>query len=127
MDGLIRLDTHVVVWLYTGQVEELSAKAVAALEQHVPTISPVVQLELDYLHEIDRLVVGGADIVGDLHHRIGLRVSEVALDALVNAAAALVWTRDPFDRLIVADALVAGAGLVTKDRTIHDHTKIARW
>ena len=127
MERLIRLDTHVVVWLYTGQVEELSAQAVAAIERHLPTISPVVQLELDYLREIDRLMVGGAHIVGDLHHRIGLWVSDVPLDALVHAAAALAWTRDPFDRLIVADALVAGAALVTKDRTIHDHTTIARW
>jgi PIN domain nuclease of toxin-antitoxin system len=86
-----------------------------------------VQLELDYLHDIDRLMVGGAHIVADLHHRIGLRMSEVALSALVHTAAALAWTRDPFDRLIVADALVAGAGLVTKDRTIHDRTAIALW
>lgn len=127
MERLIRLDTHVVVWLYTGQVEELSTQATDAVEQHVPTISPMVQLELDYLHQIDRLMVGGADIVADLRHRIGLRMSEVPLDALVHAAAALAWTRDPFDRLIVADALVAGARLVTKDRHIHERTAIAVW
>ena len=127
MDGVIRLDTHVVVWLYTGETEQLSTAAVAAIEQHELVVSPMVQLELSYLHEIGRLTIGGADIIGDLERRVGLRRSDVVLEALADTAASLTWTRDPFDRLIVADALVAGAALVTKDRTIHDHTTIARW
>jgi len=124
---VIRLDTHVVVWLYTGETEQLSAGAITALEENQPVVSPMVQLELTYLHEIDRLSVGGADILADLARRIGLQLSDAPLDALVETAAALTWTRDPFDRLIVADALVAGAILVTKDRAIHDQTAVALW
>ena len=127
MEPLIRLDTHVVVWLYTGQVEEFSTGAVAAIEEHQLVVSPMVQLELSYLHEIGRLTVGGAEIVADLSRRVGLERSDVSLDALVETAAALTWTRDPFDRLIVADAFVSGATLLTKDRTIHGRTAIARW
>ena len=124
---MIRLDTHVVVWLYTGETEQLSAGAIAALEENQPVVSPMVQLELTYLHEVDRLRVGGADIIADLARRIGLQLSDAPLDALVETAAALTWTRDPFDRLIVADALVAGTALVTKDRAIHDQTAVALW
>lgn len=127
MDGVIRLDTHVVVWLYTGETEQLSDPASAAIEERQLIVSPMVQLELNFLHEIGRLTIGGADIIADLERRVGLRRSDVPLDALVDTAAALTWTRDPFDRLIVADALVAGAWLLTKDRAIHDHTTIARW
>jgi len=127
VDGVIRLDTHVVVWLYTGETEQLSAGAITALEENQPVVSPMVQLELTYLHEIDRLRVGGADIIADLARRIGLQLSDAPLDALVETAAALTWTRDPFDRLIVADALVAGTALVTKDRAIHDRTAVALW
>lgn len=124
---MIRLDTHVVVWLFTGEVEQLSADAIVAIEQHQLVVSPMVQLELSYLHEIGRLTIGGADMIADLERRIGLRRSDRALEALVDTAASLTWTGDPFDRLIVADALVAGAALITKDRTIHDHATIARW
>src|SRR6056297_1339588 len=127
MDGVIRLDTHVVVWLFTGETEQLSADAIDALEQHQLVVSPMVQLELSYLHEIGRLAIGGADMIADLRHRIGLQRSDLAFDYLVRTAATLTWTRDPFDRLIVADALVAGGALITKDRTIHDHTTIALW
>jgi PIN domain nuclease of toxin-antitoxin system len=127
MDGVIRLDTHVIVWLYTGETEQLSTEARTAIEQHELVVSPMVHLELNYLHEIGRLTVGGADIIADLERRVGLRRSDLALEALVDTTASLTWTRDPFDRLIVADALVAGAALITKDRTIHDHTTIALW
>ena len=124
---MIRLDTHVVVWLFTGETEQLSTDAIGAIEQHQLVISPMVQLELSFLHEIGRLTIGGADMIADLERRIGLRRSDLPLDAIVDTAATLTWTPDPFDRLIVPDALVARAALVTKDRTIHDHTTIASW
>ena len=127
MAGVIRLDTHVVVWLYTGEIERLSAPAIEAIESHLPFISPMVQLELTYLHEIGRLTVSGADIVGDLQERIGLRLSESTMTAVVHAAASLTWTRDCFDRIIVADAIVAAAHLVTKDDVIREHTTSALW
>ena len=127
MAGVIRLDTHVAVWLYTGEIERLSAPAIDAIESHLPFISPMVQLELTYLHEIGRLTVSGADIVGDLQERIGLRLSESTMTAVVHAAASLTWTRDPFDRIIVADAIVAAAHLVTKDDVIREHTTSALW
>ena len=37
------------------------------------------------------------------------------------------WTRDPFDRLIAAQAIVADAPLVTADRTILEHLPLATW
>jgi PIN domain nuclease of toxin-antitoxin system len=37
------------------------------------------------------------------------------------------WTRDPFDRLIVGQAIARGAKLVTKDRLIRRHFRGAVW
>jgi PIN domain nuclease of toxin-antitoxin system len=37
------------------------------------------------------------------------------------------WTRDPFDRIIVAQARLRGAPLLTKDRTIQTHHAEAFW
>lgn len=124
---MIRLDTHVVVWLYTGEVDRLSRAAIDLIETHTPVVSPMVQLELTYLHEIDRLTVSGSEIIGDLRQRIGLQVSDVDLGTLVDAAAPLMWTRDPFDRLIVADALTTSSMLVTKDAMIAANCAHARW
>ena len=127
MAGVIRLDTHAVVWLFTGELERFSKKGRAAIDTQQLVVSPIVQLELTYLHEIERLTVGGADILGDLASRIALSTSDQSMLSVVQAAAGLTWTRDPFDRLIVADALSANCPLLTKDEVIRHHVSIARW
>lgn len=124
---MIRLDTHAVLWLYIGEIERFTPNGRELLESELLTISPIVQLELTYLHEIGRLKVGGADIVGDLESRIRLYTVNQPLLAVVQAAASLSWTRDPFDRLIVGDALAANCSLLTKDDAIHAKTPLAVW
>ena len=42
-------------------------------------------------------------------------------------AAEETWTRDPFDRVIVAQARLRGAPLLTKDRAIHAGYERAIW
>jgi PIN domain nuclease of toxin-antitoxin system len=42
-------------------------------------------------------------------------------------ARSLFWTKDPFDRLIVAHALAADAILLTADGTIREHCPQASW
>ncbi len=124
---MIRLDTHAVVWLFTGELERFTKKGRAAIDTQQLVVSPIVQLELTHLHEIGRLTVGGADILGDLASRIGLSTSDQSMLSVVQAAAGLTWTQDPFDRLIVADALSANCPLLTKDEGRSDsQTRVHR-
>lgn len=128
MAPLIYLDTHVVVWLYTGHVDRLSKKARRLIEDDAELmISPMVVLELEYLHEIERLAVGGRDIVHGLATQIGLQTCRLPFPDVIDAAIDQGWTRDPFDRLIVAQAVAAASPLLTKDATIRRHCKLARW
>lgn len=124
---MIRLDTHVVIWLYTGEVERFSDTAAKRLKHEDLVISPIVELELTYLHEIGRLTVPGAVVVADLHERVGLMLSTRHLSSVVAAATPLHWTRDPFDRLIVGDAVSANSALLTKDAAILAHCRLAEW
>ena len=43
------------------------------------------------------------------------------------AAMEFSWTRDPFDRLIAAQALVSGERLLTRDRLIRANCSWAFW
>ena len=124
---MIRLDTHAVVWLYTGELDRFTPEGRVLLESEQLTVSPIVQLELTFLHEIGRLRVGGADILGDLESRLRLFIVNQPLLAVVHAAASLDWTRDPFDRLIVGDAVAANCRLLTKDDAIHANLSLAVW
>jgi PIN domain nuclease of toxin-antitoxin system len=62
-----------------------------------------------------------------LRRSIGLQVADVSLAELVQAATGLSWTRDPFDRLIAAHAILADAPLVTADKTIQANLPLATW
>lgn len=125
--GLIHLDTHIVCWLYEARVDLLSEPARAAIERGRLFVSPIVDLELQYLHEIGRISKGPTAILAALATEIGLAVDGQPLAAIVSRARDLSWTRDPFDRLIVAGTLLAGGRLVTKDTLIRKHCKAALW
>lgn len=62
-----------------------------------------------------------------LRQELGLEVSDGSIAELGQAAMDLSWTRDPFDRLIAAHAIVANTSLVTADRTIREHLPLAVW
>jgi len=112
------IDTHVAVWLYQGEIERFSAAALAALESGQIVIPAMAFLELEFLHEIGRIQKGAHAIVRDLQRRIGLAFSQATQAAVAEQAIAETWTRDPFDRVIVAEARLLELPLVTKDRQL---------
>jgi PIN domain nuclease of toxin-antitoxin system len=126
-ESLAYLDTHVVVWLYDALTDRLSQTATEAIEDNDLVISWMVELELQFLHEIGRLRVKPAEITRHLSTQIGLRLSDVGLEQIVRAAAGMDWTRDVFDRLITAESAATDIPLITKDRTIRTHHKLSIW
>ena len=124
---MIYLDTHVVVWLYAGMIDELSVKVRNLINDHDILVSPIVQLELQYLFEIQRITAKPNEIVSDLSDRIGLKTCEKGFIGIVRRALDCSWTRDPFDRLIVAHAAIDQDLLVTKDQKILTNYRKAIW
>lgn len=84
-------------------------------------------LELEYLHEVGRARDPLQVMLTALHHDIGVEVVDASVAKLAEAAAAISWTRDPFDRLIAAHAIVANVPLVTADETIRENLSLATW
>lgn len=115
---MIYLDTHVVIWLYEGLLVKFSKRARQLLEQQDLLISPIVHMEIEYLYEIKRLHQPATVIIEELIEKLGLTTCDAPLMQIVKIANQLNWTRDPFDRLIVAAAKTKEALLLTKDATI---------
>ena len=125
---MIYLDTHVVVQLYTQAVAGFSDMVLQLLEHESDIrISPMARLETEYLYEIKRLNTQAITIIDSRESSIGLITCSAPFNAVTKAAESLSWTRDPFDRLIVAQASLYDAPLVTKDEKIHLNYKKAIW
>lgn len=127
-EPLIYLDTHVALWLFARADEGLSPAARRVVEAAAALrISPMVVLELDLLCEIGRTRVAAAAICDYLEDRIGLTVCDRPFPEVVARACRMTWTRDSFDRIITAQAALASAPLVTKDRSIRANYPMAVW
>jgi PIN domain nuclease of toxin-antitoxin system len=124
---MIYLDTHVVAWLYAGELDRLPQPVRELLDEEQVVISPMVELELQYLYESGRTTMPGRDVVAALAEEIGLGRCELPFAQVVAGALGESWTRDPFDRLIVAQASARRLPLLTRDQTIHDHYDEAIW
>lgn len=116
------LDTHPLAWFVLDH-RRLGAKAFRLMsgasrgELGIP--SAVV-------HELGRIIAEGklefdgrpSDVFGPILEFHGVRPA--SLDAAIAAPALALPHGDPYDRLIVAEALVLGMPLITKDGNITD-------
>jgi len=124
---MIFLDTHCLVWLYQKNLEKFTKEGLRKIDSDSLFISPAVLLELEYLYEIKRISINGSSVVSWLEERIGLQTDAVSFLPISERAASLKWTRDPFDRLITAQALFHDAELLTKDKIILENYIRAVW
>ena len=107
------LDTHVVLWQLSGE-RELSQSAIAAIAAADDLLFSVVSFaEIGIKAAVGKLVVPE-----DLQAKItDAGVRSLALAAAHGLAVAQLPThhRDPFDRLLIAQAMTEGLTLVTAD------------
>lgn len=114
---MILLDTNALIWL------DQNHRRVRTLARSAPhlLVSPATLLELQLLDEIGRLRLrtGLRGVIDSDRWRID---EPPALQWFEHAAEEL-WTRDPFDRLIVAHARLRRLKLASGDRAVLDRLR----
>jgi PIN domain nuclease of toxin-antitoxin system len=125
--AVILLDTHLLVWLYAGELRRIPQSVQRRLNREQLALSPFAQLELGYLYEVGKVTIPAAVVVEELSARLELVLADVPAASICKAALDVTWTRDPFDRLLVAHATVTGLSLVTKDEMLRQHLPLAWW
>lgn len=125
---MIHLDTQVVVWLAAKRWGQFSKAALRHIAQDSLFISPNVLVEIEILIEIQRIKAKSAwSTYEALNQELGIQLSSASAADVARQGCTFAWTRDPFDRLIVANAMADGARLVTADTRIQQNFKNAVW
>lgn len=125
---VVYLDTCVIIWMFGGELHKLSKAAMERIQRTEEIlVSPAVLLELQFLHEIKRARSSATKVIEQLSNEIGLTICQLPFAAVAEHALTQSWTRDPFDRLIVAHARANNAALLTKDEQIRKHYRGAIW
>jgi PIN domain nuclease of toxin-antitoxin system len=122
------LDTNAVVRLAQGNTRYIGREVARLLERAELLISPIVLLELELLYEIKRVKLPSRDIQRKVEAELGVRLCSIPFAEIASASLDEKWTRDPFDRLIVANAKANGfAWLISADEKIAENYPRTVW
>lgn len=118
----VLLDAHFLIWIILGSPRLAHFPWV---ERHRPWgISPVSLLEIQLLAERGRAAVRNPEFTKTLMDDPRFTVDDIPLATLIRHALGLTWTRDPFDRMLVAHSLARRVRLCTADRDIRRHHRL---
>lgn len=108
---VILLDTNALLWFHQGHPR---SRPLRQTFQRL-YISPASILELQFLVEAGRLRLRRQATVSDLADDDRWAIDDPPSDRWFATAVGVGWTRDPFDRLIVAHARLRDWRLATGD------------
>lgn len=121
------LDTHLVLWWMAGEASRISEKALAALgsERVEPIVSAVTVWEAAIKRRLGKL-----DAPGDLLPQLegaGVELLPITARHADLVASLPLYHRDPFDRLLVAQATIEGLALVSDDESLRRYDIEVVW
>ena len=120
----VLLDSHIALW-WAEDPERLNAEARSTLvdPRNDVWVSSASSWELAIKVHAGKLTLDVRRLMSGLQER-GIRLLGIGVDDGIDAAG-LDWShRDPFDRMLVAQANRAGLSLVTRDRSILDFSGV---
>jgi len=113
---VILLDTNALIWI---DQDHHRTRGLTGRGRRL-YISPASLLELQFLLEAGRVRLHVSSVSDIVDKHVWL-LDDPPATAWFDAALALSWTRDPFDRLLVAHARLRGWRLATADTTLLAH------
>jgi PIN domain nuclease of toxin-antitoxin system len=116
------LDTHALIWWIVDSPKLSQPARTAIAEPHNTVLASVVSgYEVAYKHRLGKLP---AEIPEDLSRALRdarIRTQQLTLDHAIAAGRLPGPHRDPWDRLIIAQAMIGGLTVVTADAVFRDY------
>lgn len=126
------IDTHVFVWLQTDRTrlrtETLAALADPANDVRL-SIAGVLELFDKYAKRggtgLDHVLAHGAKALADDLDEAGVSLAPVTIEHAAALRGLPMHHRDPFDRVLIAQAVVDGMILVSADRAFDRYDRLS--
>jgi len=112
------LDTNALLWA-VHEPQRLSPQAIAAIRTETSAVSLVSFWEIAIKQSIGKLDAG--DGLESWVRAAGLEVVPIRSEHVWRTRDLPLLHRDPFDRMLVAQALIEGMTLVTSDRAFAEY------
>lgn len=123
------LDTHTLIWFLNGD-ETLSNKALRTIEdpKNKKYVSIASLWEISIKIGLKKLEFDGATKeVAELIEANGFEVLPISIAHTIQYEALPFIHRDPFDRIIVTQAMTDNMTVLSKDKNIYKYKVKSRW
>jgi PIN domain nuclease of toxin-antitoxin system len=111
------LDTCVALWWFAGQLEQLGSSGVAAItDAEEVHISAATVWEIEIKRALGKLEA--PDDISDMVVASGFYALGISAEHAITAARLPSHHSDPFDRMLIAQAMTERMTLVTADKRI---------
>jgi PIN domain nuclease of toxin-antitoxin system len=126
----VLLDTHVVLWWLLDDPQlSATARALIADPANVILVSSASAWEIATKHRIGRLPEAGEAVqrFAELVREARMEPLAIDIEHALRAGTFPAPHRDPFDRMLAAQALIEGVPLVTQDPMLRQFGVNAIW
>lgn len=126
----VLVDTHALLWFLTAdsRLSEQARELISTADNEV-LVSIATLWEIAIKASLGRIDLGStfAEFVTEQVENNGFSVLPIALEHLARLAELPFHHRDPFDRLLVAQALAEGIPLISADGSFRDYDVKLLW
>ena len=123
------LDTHTFIWFFNGD-EQLSSKAKKLIEDSkINKFVSIASLwEIAIKIGLGKLTFNGnSSEIAELSIKNGFQILQISVDHIVAYETLELIHRDPFDRILIAQAIVEKMTIITKDDNIQKYRAKTNW
>jgi PIN domain nuclease of toxin-antitoxin system len=123
------LDTHVVIWWFEN-APRLSKRAAAILASPGNTLVVSAAVGWEISIKVNAGKLESSELIGDVHGylaREGWLDLPISMDHAVRAGLLPLHHRDPFDRLLVAQAQALNLPILSADRGLDEYDVRRLW
>jgi PIN domain nuclease of toxin-antitoxin system len=123
------LDTHALLWFITddSRLQKVLHDEIRNINTHF-VVSIVSLREIGIKHSINKLqLTKELGYIFSIIEKSSLNTSPISVSHILQLSSLPLYHRDPFDRLLIAQAQVENLTILTRDAAFAAHDVILKW